>query len=515
MALLATGCAESDRAQESGTGDDPLAAFHQQGIDWEDCGDGFWCGTFEVPVDYDDPAGERLEIAVKRLPASGDDRIGSLVLNPGGPGGSGLGYVTSASAAVSKQLRERFDIVGFDPRGVGQSTPVYCLSSAELDEYFGFQFDSVDGDGDPTEVTDAGVEEIADLNRDFVEACRERSGDLIHHVGTADVARDMDVLRELLGDDGLTYLGKSYGTSIGAHYAELFPGNVRALVLDGAVPPHGGQLETSVEQAGGFTTALRAFVEDCLSRPDCPLADGADTTVDDGVARIGELLERAAREPLANRIDHREANRPRVELGVLAALYSESFWPRVRTGLDEAINGGDGTELLRLGDVLYKRGDRETYQNSMAALVAVNCADRPAPRDIGVYEEAARTAAQASPLFGPSLAWGALPCAYWPEEAREDAVAEIDGDGAPPILVVGTTRDSATPYEWSEELAEALDSGVLLTWEGDGHTAYRSGDACVDRAVDSYLLGTEVPEDGTVCEPRDDVSDTRSSGQAR
>src|SRR5690606_24274887 len=295
VALLATGCAETDRTEAS-EAQDPLAVFYGQGIDWQECDGRFECGTFEVPMDYDDPSGRRLEIAVKRLPASGSDRIGSLVVNPGGPGGSGLDYVSAAPAAFSRQVRERFDIVGFDPRGVGQSSPVYCMDSAELDEFLGFQLQSADGTGDPTAATDASVEEFVRLNRDFVEACQERSGELIHHVGTANVARDLDVLREVLGDDGLTYLGKSYGTSIGAHYAELFGANVRALVLDGAVTPHGDQLELSVEQAGGFTTALHAFVEDCLSRPDCPLADGDDATVADGVARIAELLERAAAE---------------------------------------------------------------------------------------------------------------------------------------------------------------------------------------------------------------------------
>ena len=276
------------------------------------------------------------------------------------------------------------------------------MDSAELDEFLGFQLQSADGTGDPTAATDASVEEFVRLNRDFVEACQERSGELIHHVGTANVARDLDVLREVLGDDGLTYLGKSYGTSIGAHYAELFGDKVRALVLDGAVAPHGDQLELSVEQAEGFTTALHAFVDDCLTWSDCPLADGENPTVEEGVARIAALMEQAAAEPLRNRIDDREINQTRVELGVLAALYSESLWPRVRAGLAEAINDGDGTTLLELGDMLYRRDNRTTYENSLAALIAVNCADRPGPRDLAAYEEAARTVKTTSPLFGPS-----------------------------------------------------------------------------------------------------------------
>jgi pimeloyl-ACP methyl ester carboxylesterase len=492
VALLATGCANVNPLAASETAD-PLAAFYDQEIAWEDCGRGFECGTITVPMDYDDPSGRQVTIAVKRLPASGD-KIGSLVVNPGGPGGSGLDYVSAAPSLFSEQVRERFDIVGFDPRGVSQSTPIYCMDSAGLDEFIGFPAPILDSE-DPA---DTRLDEFAQVNRDFVAACLERSGELIHHVGTANVARDLDVLREVLGDDKLTYLGKSYGTFIGAHYAELFGDKVRALVLDGAVAPHGDQLELSVEQAEGFTTALHAFVDDCLTWSDCPLADGENPTVEEGVARIAALMEQAAAEPLRNRIDDREINQTRVELGVLAALYSESLWPRVRAGLAEAINDGDGTTLLELGDMLYRRDNRTTYENSLAALIAVNCADRPGPRDLAAYEEAARTVKTTSPLFGPSLVWGSLTCAYWPEEAQEDAVPEIDGDGAPPILVVGTTRDSATPYAWAEEMAEALESGVLLTWDGDGHTAY-GFDACVDAEVDAYLVEGDVPEDGTVC----------------
>ena len=268
VALLATGCANVNPLAASETAD-PLAAFYDQEIAWEDCGRGFECGTITVPMDYDDPSGRQVTIAVKRLPASGD-KIGSLVVNPGGPGGSGLDYVSAAPSLFSEQVRERFDIVGFDPRGVSQSTPIYCMDSAGLDEFIGFPAPILDSE-DPA---DTRLDEFAQVNRDFVAACLERSGELIHHVGTANVARDLDVLREVLGDDKLTYLGKSYGTFIGAHYAELFGDKVRALVLDGAVAPHGDQLELSVEQAEGFTTALHAFVDDCLTWSDCPLADG-------------------------------------------------------------------------------------------------------------------------------------------------------------------------------------------------------------------------------------------------
>ncbi|MBB4934722.1 pimeloyl-ACP methyl ester carboxylesterase [Lipingzhangella halophila] len=498
LALLAVaGCTSVDRAGGDTAGEDALREFYQQEVTWQECGEGFECATYQVPLDYAEPDGERLDIAVRRLPAAAEDAVGSLVVNPGGPGGSGVDYVGAADQIVSEEVRERFDMVGFDPRGVGRSAPVECLDEDGLDDFFGAEVDTEDGDADMTEVTDSGLEELEELNQEFVEACERNSGELMMHLETANVARDMDVLRGVLGDDGLSYLGKSYGTAIGAHYADQFPDRVRALVLDGAVPPETDPLEMSVQQAGGFETALRAFMADCLGEENCPLGEPGDD-VDDGVAELADLLADAARDPLDSTLDDgREVNRARAELGVTAAMYQEDLWPRLRTALADAFDG-DGTGLLELGDRLYDRRPDGNYENMSAALISVNCSDYASPRDIESYEEASAEAAEESPLFGASFAWGALPCAYWPEEAVAEP-AELTGEGADPVLVVGTTRDSATPYEWSEELAARLDSGVLLTRDGDGHTGYQRGNECVDAAVDAYLLETEVVEDGTVC----------------
>ncbi|SHK01355.1 alpha/beta hydrolase fold [Nocardiopsis flavescens] len=501
--LLVSGCtgqAPDGGAEEPSESLGALGDITEQELDWDACESGpsdAECATYEVPLDYDEPGGDRIEIAVKRMAATGDDVIGSLLVNPGGPGGSGYDYVDHASFIVSDQVRERFDLVGFDPRGVGRSTPITCLSAAELDDFIGEGAESVDGDGDMAELTEAGVADMEEDSRGFVEACRTNAPDLMLNVGTVNVARDMDVLRALLGDEKLTYLGASYGTHIGAHYAERFPDRVRALVLDGAVDPTLDQLDLSVAQATGFETALRAFVEDCLAREGCPLGESGDT-VEDGVAALDAFLASTAEEPLSNAVDDREIGRARTELGVLAALYSESWWERVRQGLDDAVNDGDGTVLLQLGDELYSRGDTQEYENSTAALIAVNCSDSPSPREVGAYAEAAEEAGEESPIFGPSLAWGALPCAFWPEEAVYDG-GPLDAPGAPPIMVVGTTRDSATPYAWAEALAGELESGFLVTRDGDGHTGYRMGDACVDRMVDAYLLDLEVPGDGMAC----------------
>lgn len=499
-AVLLSGCGlgGGDTAGEDGGA--PVE-FTEQELAWEECESGLpgsECAVFEVPMDYDAPDGERIEIAVKRVPATGDEALGSLVVNPGGPGGSGYDFVDHSPYTVSEAVRANFDVVGFDPRGVGRSTPLTCLDTEEIDDLLGTDYGTGRGADDLADLSPEGLEQIEDTSRSFVEACEENAPDLMRNMGTADVARDMDLLRALLGDDRLTYLGASYGTHIGAQYAEQFPDRVRALVLDGAVDPSQDQLSVSVQQATGFETALRAFVEDCLGTAECPIGERGDT-VEEGIANLEAFLDEVAVEPLDTATDDgRELNKARAELGVLAALYTESWWPRVREALTDAMEGGDGTGLLLLGDDLYGRGDRAEYENSTAALMAVNCSDSPAPREVEAYAEAAALAGEESPVFGPTLAWGALPCAFWPEEAVAPQ-AELNAAGADPIMVLGTTRDSATPYAWSEALADQLESGFLVTRDGDGHTGYRMGDDCVDEIVDGYLLELSVPEDGGGC----------------
>ncbi|SDQ59994.1 alpha/beta hydrolase fold [Thermostaphylospora chromogena] len=487
VALLGTGCAGAgeERPPSAETPPAPgLAPYYSQRLDWSGCGDGFECAELQVPLDYDRPDGERIEISVIRLPASGD-RIGSLIINPGGPGGSGIEYARAARSVLTPRLRERFDTVGFDPRGVGRSTPVECLDDDELDDYV--TLDASPDDADESEALREGA-------KAFAAGCREKSARLLPHVGTVDAARDMDVLRAALGDEGLTYLGKSYGTFLGAVYADLFPGKVRALALDGALDPRLSPLELNRTQAEGFEVAMRSFIEDCLGDEGCPFRSG---DVDGALREVTDLLDRADREPLRNTTgDGREVTESWTALGILAPLYDRRSWPALRQALGEAFRG-DGTTLLRMADLLVDRRGGG-YSNQTEANMAINCVDHVYPEE-DAYAEAAERAARLAPRFGEHVMWGSLPCAFWPAENSRSVDERLDAEGAPPILVIGTLRDPATPYRWSQALAEELSSGVLLSFDGDGHTAYFTGSSCVDRAVDTYLIDVKPPADGTTC----------------
>lgn len=462
-----------------------LADFYRQQLDWEPCGrGGFECTTIDVPLDYADPDGDTIEIAVIRLLAlRQDEKIGSLLINPGGPGGSGVEYARYAPLILGESLRQNYDVVGFDPRGVGQSTPITCQTDVQRDEMLA---------ASATPDDSAELAELVGLAQRFADRCAERSGDLLGHVSTVEAARDMDVLRGALGDKELHYLGASYGTFLGATYADLFPDRAGRLVLDGAVDPSLTGLQLSLEQAKGFEVALRAFMADCVARSDCPLGGDLDTAYD----TLDGLLAGLDEQPLPTDSD-RELTAALGETGLIMPLYVESLWPRLRGALDRAL-GGDGSGLLSMADEYSDRGPNGYKSNAGEAIYAVNCLDRAELNSIKEAQALEDEFAAASPRFGISILWGSLPCAVWPEEATGQA-REIDAAGAAPILVVGTTRDPATPYEWSVRLAEQLDSGVLLTRDGDGHTAYGSLNACIDTTVEAFLVDGKVPEDGKTC----------------
>jgi pimeloyl-ACP methyl ester carboxylesterase len=468
-----------------------LAGYYAQKLHWQACHQGFQCARLLVPFDYRRPAWRRFSLPVIRLAATDPaQRIGSLVVNPGGPGGSGVSYALQARSEIAAPVRARFDIVGFDPRGVGASEPaIYCLTGPQLDTYFS------------TNENLTGASHLAPViaeAKQFARGCERESGALLPWVGTPNAARDMDVLRAALGDAKLTYLGKSYGTYLGTWYAQLFPSHVRALVLDGAIDPGSSSLRMNIVQGQGFEVALRAFVADCVARAGCPVGRGS---VAAGVARIQALVSRATAHPLINNLSNQRADGALVLNGIATALYSQAYWPTLREALTSAF-GGDGTVLVELANALWERSTTGQYTNLADANMAVECLDRPWPSGTGPsglsrWRSAAAAAARAAPAFGSPIMWGSLPCAYWP--VRSSPLPSIRAAGAPPILVIGNKRDPATPYRWAQALAGDLKSGVLLGWDGNGHTAYMMGSSCVDGLVNRYLVDLAVPRSGTVC----------------
>ncbi|MCD4532702.1 alpha/beta hydrolase [Nocardioides sp. cx-169] len=460
-----------------------LAPYYSQQIDWETCGSD-QCGTLTVPVDYREPGGETIELNLLKVPAGDPEaRVGSLVVNPGGPGAPGTSYAGQARQVFREPLTQAFDVVGFDPRGTGRSAPLDCLPDDELTEFLAL---------DPA--PDDAVEEqkLVDDLADFWQGCAERSDTLVGHVTTAETARDMDVLRAALGEASLYYLGASYGTKLGATYAELFPDRVGRFVLDGAVDVGLPSRAQSLGQARGFEVALRAYVEDCVEKGDCVLGD----SVEEGLDTISELIDDIDAEPLPTS-DGRELTVGSAFYGIVTPLYNRDYWRLLDQGLSTALEG-DGTTLMLLADAYASREGGRYLDNSTEAIYAINCLDDPYYVEPDEVEAQVPAFEKVSPTFGRVFAWGLLNCKGI-EVASSEQPLDIRGEGAPPILVVGTTRDPATPYEWAVALAERLESGVLLTRDGDGHTAYNAGNECIDTAIEDYLIDGVVPDDGTEC----------------
>ncbi len=439
-----------------------------------------------MPLDYADPGGRSINIALIRLPATEQaNRIGSLLTNPGGPGASGVDFVRqNAEQIFSADLRDHFDIVGFDPRGVGDSTAVVCVDDATMDKL---------NDLDPSPDTPAEQKALIDAARQFDAACQANSSDLLPHMSTADAARDMDLIRAAVGDPKMTYLGFSYGTFLGATYAGLFPDHVRAFVLDGALDPTLTFDQRNETQAVSFAQTFNRFLEFCASDKTCQFRNGGKP----GPA-FDALMARIDKTPLpATAIgDPRTVGPGLAFTGMLAALYSRSTWDILGQGLALA-QKGDGSILLLLADSYNERQPDGSYHNVSAANNAVNCLDYVAPTDPAAYQAQAPELEKEAPRFGEVVAYSGLTCAFWPVHPTSDP-GVITAAGAPPIVVVGTTGDPATPYDWAVKLAGQLRSGVLLTREGEGHTAYGTSD-CINSAVDTYLIDLTVPANGTTC----------------
>lgn len=463
-----------------------LARYYGQKLSWSGCGGSFECTTLTVPRDWKHPGQGDLSVAVIRLPASDPEhRIGSLLVNPGGPGVSGVEYARAARAQFTAPLRQAYDIVGFDPRGVGGTDPVKCLPDQELDAYFA---------ADPTPDDSAEEQDFLAGIEQLTKGCEQRSRAILPYVSTEDTARDMDVLRAALGDERLAYLGASYGTYLGAVYAGLFPERVGRVVLDGALDPALDGIETGKQQLQGFQQAFDSFVADCAKHDGCPLP--ADRVA--AGQRVGQLLTDLDAHPIPTGDPARPLTEGLATLGIGEALYApEYFWEPLRAGLKQAF-AGDGSVLLQLADLYTERHSDGTYGNLLEANAAINCLDKGSLKTVADAERLAPEYEQLSPVFGAGFAWSTIGCRDWPYPPEAPAAA-ITAPGAAPILVLGTTRDPATPYAWAKALAAELESGVLLTYDGDGHTAYNRGNACVNRAVENYLVAGQLPKDGTTC----------------
>jgi pimeloyl-ACP methyl ester carboxylesterase len=448
---------------------------------WADCGGGFQCAGLRVPVDWSRPSGPALTLALVRRPATDPgDRIGSLVLNYGGPGESGVAALRATYGRLPAVVRARFDVVSFDPRGTGASRPVRCVDDAVLDQGFALP---------PAPATDAEMEAVRDWNARFALACRLRVGGFAGQIGTRNVARDLDALRAALGDAKLTYVGYSYGSVLGQVYAQMYPDHVRAAVLDG--PPDYSLTNDAYEhgQAQGFSRALDAFLSWCATQG-CAYTHGA--------------APRDAFDALDSRVTASPSGRLNAttfEAGVFATLYDESRgWPLLADSLARLANG-DGSEVLSLADGYLGRNPDGTYSPIVQANAVINCLDRPVPA-ASVTAELAQIAAFARelPPFGGSFAVSG--CPGMPQPAPGDALGSLAVTTAPPIVVVGTTGDPATPYAGAQTVARAITGSRLLTYESTEHTAYGSArSTCVDDFVDGYLLDGTLPPDGATCRP--------------
>jgi pimeloyl-ACP methyl ester carboxylesterase len=451
-------------------------------IAWSDCGAGFQCGALTVPLDYAKPDGASLRVSVIRLPASDRSaRIGSLVIEPGGPGESGTDFARSAAKSLfSDEIRSHFDIVGFDPRGVNESSPIRC--SDDLDHFLAV---------DQTPDTAQEVSALLAGEKAFVEGCQRRNADVLAHVGTDDVVRDLDRLRQALADAKLDYLGFSYGTLIGALYAQAYPDHIRSMVLDGAMDPSLDLAAIGAGQAAGFEADLRDFLAWCARNTGCAFRHKGKP----GPA-FEALMRRIESKPLpaASIGSERLVGPTYAWEAVAGAMYDTSSWPLLAVSL-AAAERGDGSDLLLLSDPLSGRKPDGGYSNLVDSNLAITCLDFPAPRNPAPYEAEARAWAKTAPHFGALIAYGDIGCAYWPV-APLRRPAPVSAPTAPPILIVGSTRDPATPYPWAVALSHQLTSSVLLTRVGDGHTGYAASE-CVAQAADAYLIGLTIPHDRT------------------
>lgn len=487
------GSGDGGPKSSSGTPDPSIAAaapaelrsFYSQKLTWSPCETDFQCAKVKVPLDYSKPDGGTIELAAIKLASRGGNKKGSLLVNPGGPGGSGYDFVRDAGATnISEKVRSNYDVVGFDPRGVKRSAPVTCLTDKERDANRAkiYKLD-----------TDAGLAEAFADNKAIAAKCAEKTGPVLGHVDTVSAAKDLDILRGVLNDAKLNYLGYSYGTFLGSTYASLFPDNVGRMVLDGALDPSLSNEELTAGQAKAFEKAIHAYVTNCLQNTGCPLSG----TPDEAVRQIQDIIAAVEANPRQAK-DGRVVNASMFVSGFILPFYNDDNWPALTQALDSAMKG-DVSPMLRLSDFGADREPNGTYSaNSTFAFNAINCLDYPMESDPAAMHAEEKRLRQLSPTLGYYFAYGGTNCRDWPYKSLRTP-APVQYKGSSDILVVGTTGDPATPYEWAGALRKQLGKASLLTWKGEGHTAYGRANSCIEKAVDGYLVDGKTPADNTVC----------------
>ena len=442
-------------------------------IDWSECGTGLECGTIDVPIDYTDPNSKMATLNLVKHPAtSTTKRIGSLLVNPGGPGFGGAILAERADGIYSSALLAAFDIIGFDPRGTGESVPtIDCID--DYDTYF--------ASGDITPDTPAEHDELVQAQQDFTNECFAKSSDILEFSGTNNVARDMEMIRRALGEETISYFGFSYGSELGATWATLFPHTVRAAVLDGASDPEADPLDDVLQQNKGFEDAIARFLAQCSQNRDCELYPDAEKKFD-------ALMESLDENPIPTSPGRPDLTRGMALTAVAEAMYSDSYWPQLETALLDAING-DGAGMLDLWDQYFQRYPDGTYGNELEAFVNILCADRSERLTVEEADALAPRYNENAPRFTPGTT-GDYTCTFWP--AARDPRVDITGAGAGPIVVIGTTGDAATPLKGTRNMAKVLEDGRLIVVDADQHTGY-SDSLCAQDAVDAYLIDLATP----------------------
>ena len=488
IATQATDAAPATSAASTAAIPKALQSFYTQELSWTPCKEKLECASYEVPLDYAKPTGARITIQVARATATQDSH-GALVINPGGPGGSGIEYISEPMYAVSATARRNFDLVSFDPRGVGSSKPLWCFKGAKLDAFLEL---------DPTPDTTKERAAVVAVGKSLAAACKAENAALMAHMSTVEIARDMDVLRAVLHEDHLRYIGKSWGSALGQVYAALFPSRVGEFVLDGAVDLRASRVQGAFDQGLGFEVAIDRFITWCIDQGSCPLGTSQTTAKQ----RLVKFFADLDRQPMPTK----NAQRPLTEAEALTAVLGPMYvnqggrdW--LLQGLTPAIEQQRGDALQEIYDWFVERSAKGVYANNAnTAIYVVNCLDEFDPGVTPAQaQKLASDWAKQLPVMASTMAWSEVPCTGWPYRAGVDT-SKLRINNVPPILVVSATYDPATPMKWGTAVAKQIPNAVLLTRVGDGHTSYGNGSLCIDQVVDDFLLSSKLPNAGKRCE---------------